>query len=70
MRAAKLSDLTEVPALLGTAFSVEGAIHGKNELSSKVEGVEYTGQFTAKTGDPGKALYLTKHIKNIRILKR
>ncbi len=70
MRERKLFDLTAVPALLGTASSVEGALHGKNELSSKVEGVEYTGQFTVKTGDPGRALYLTKHIKNIRILKR
>ena len=83
MRERKLFDLTAVPALLGTASSVEGAIHGKMELSSKVAGVEHRGQFAvycimntliygkANTGIRiGRALYLTKHIKNIRILKR
>ncbi|MCK4642023.1 hypothetical protein KAU32_00160 [bacterium] len=45
MRERKLFDLTAVPALLGTASSVEGAIHGKMELSSKVAGVEHRGQF-------------------------
>ena len=44
MRKGKLFDLTAVPAILGTASSAEGAIHGKMELSSKVAGVELRGQ--------------------------
>ncbi|MCK5598184.1 hypothetical protein KAI78_01050 [bacterium] len=47
MREGKLFDLTVAPVPLRTASSVEGVVPGKNELSSKVAGVEHRGQFTS-----------------------